>query len=176
MGVLGLFRSMFGRSYLPKVSSAHVAAPYEGAGVTATYTYSSGLVTLPISYVENPAGYAIPSDAVAVIRLHQPITTKTTSYANQRHGLPPETFERQQDVNLANRTVCLSSSRSVDAPTFGAQESHGAAFAASGQTVQVWMDSAHYMTDTLDKPPQNGYDGTDPSLLPSMNDYPRKLI
>lgn len=176
MGVLGLFRSMFGRTYLPRVSSAHVVAPYEGAGVTATYTYSSGIITLPISYVENPTGYAVPTDAVAIVKLHQPMTTKTTSYANQRHGLPPETIERMQDVNLSNRTVCLNSQRTVDAPSFGALESHGAAFSASGQTTQVWMDRAHYMTDTIDQAPQNSYDGTPVSDLPKMNDYPRKLI
>jgi hypothetical protein len=183
MGLIDLFKQLTNRSYLPKVSRQHTIAPYEEAGAGASYSHQSGYIVLPISYVE---GTSLPSSeehtSVAVIRLHRPITTKTVSYTNQRHGLLPEVHEPipGQYLRSQDSAVVMGTSRTVAAPQFGSLESHGAAWSASGSTNFVFTTDEHFANKATEKLVQNSYDGTDTSLIPTVggtvNTYPRREI
>lgn len=177
MGLLDLFRQITGRGYLPRVAAQHVAAPYEKAGASASYSHVSGYITLPVSYTEGNS-YSSDTTSVVAVRVHKPITTKTLSYDNQRHGLLPEVLEPQpgQYLRPQDSSVVVGSSRNVSAPEFGALESHGAAWNASGNTSIVFLDQEPFSVKAGEKVPQNSYDGTDATLVPSLSQYPRRTI
>lgn len=177
MGLLSLFRSITGRTYLPKVSADHVVAPYEASGVQANYSHSSGYMVLPISYTEGNA-YSSSTQSAAIIRLHKPITTKVLSYQNQRHGLPPEVLEPKPNeyVRPSDMSVVISTDRNVASPQFGAQETHGAAFGVSGQTTLVYQTQEPYSVRTLEKTPKASYDATEKEAVPSITSYPLREI
>jgi len=178
MGLLDILKNYTGRKYLPKVAPSHVASPYSASGAKASYSHQSGLIYLPISHIESElASQPSPTSAV-IIRLHKPITTKSVSYASERHGTLPEVYEQEPGKyeNEAKGTATLSVSRSVDSPSFGAFETHGASFGVSGVTSMVFTDDAHYATKDTEKLPQASYDGTACADVPSVKDYPRRLI
>lgn len=177
MGLLSLFKSITGRTYLPKVSPNHVVAPYEASGVQSNYSHSSGYLTLPISYTEGNT-YSASTQSVAIIRLHKPMTVKVINYNNQRHGLLPEVREPLpgQYLRTTDNSVVLSTDRSVSSPEFGAQETHGAAFGVSGQTTIVYKDQESYAVKISEKTPQASYDGTETASIPSITEYILKEI
>jgi hypothetical protein len=132
---------------------------------------------LPISYTEGNA-YSTSTQSIATIRLHKPITTKVLSYQNQRHGLPPEVLEPMpnQYVRPSDMSVVISSDRNVSSPQFGAQETHGAAFGASGQTTLVYQTQEPYAVRATEKTPQSSYDATEAAAVPSITSYPLRAI
>ena len=56
MSILGYLKNLTKRTYFPSVSKQHVAAPYKQSGVDSKYGTISGLLALPVSYVENFLG------------------------------------------------------------------------------------------------------------------------
>ncbi len=178
MGLIDILKAYTGRKYLPKVAPSHVASPYSTSGAKASYSHSSGLIYLPISYIESElASQPDPTSAV-IVRLHKPITMKSISYMNERHGNLPEVYEQKpgEYENHDSGTATLSISRSVDSPSFGAFETHGASFGVSGVTSMVFTDDAHFATKDKEKLPQASYDGTACADIPSVKDYPRRAI
>jgi hypothetical protein len=178
MGLLDILRSYTDRKYLPKVAPSHVAAPYTSSGAKASYSHTSGLIYLPISHIESDLASQPDPTSVVVIKLHKPVTTKNISYSNERHGRLPEVYEPSPDVyeNPDKGTATLGTVRSVDSPAFGAFETHGAAFAASGSTAMVFTTSEHFSAKDKEKIPQASYDGTQCADVPTLKDYPRRVV
>jgi hypothetical protein len=176
MSLLNLLKNLTGRTYLPKVAAQHVAAPYEASGADASYSHTSGLICLPISYTES-ISLSQNDDSVAVIRLHKPATVKVVNYTNQRHGQLPEVYETVPGVYEYTQkgAVVLNSSRTVSSPQFGAFETHGASFGASGQTTMMFTTTEHF-AEKSERIPQASYDATPCADVPEIKDYPRRAL
>lgn len=56
MSFLGYLKNLTSRKYTPKVAKQHVAAMYQISGADASYSHSSGICALPVSYLENYLG------------------------------------------------------------------------------------------------------------------------
>jgi hypothetical protein len=146
-------------------------------------TYSAS--TPPVGSVAGPfASSGECADAnvdtttsISVVRLHRPVTSKRISYVNQRHGLLPEVYETTPGLYEYpdQSAVVMSSDRTMQSPQFGAFESHGAAFAATGETEIIYTKSEHFAEKT-ERIPQAGYDGTPCADVPTVNEYPRRNI
>jgi hypothetical protein len=177
MSLLDLLKNLTGRTYLPKVAAQHVAAPYQASGADASYSHNSGYICLPISYTETLSLSGGDNTSVAVIRLHKPVTAKVVNYTNQRHGQLPEVYETVPGVYEYDQKnmVVLNSSRSVASPQFGAFETHGASFAASGQTTMMFTNDEHFAEKT-ERIPQASYDATPCADVPELKDYPRRAL
>lgn len=178
MGLIDILKNYTGRKYLPKVAPSHVSAPYSSSGAVASYSHTSGLIYLPISHIESELASQPDPTSVVIIKLHKPVTVKTVRYSNERHGRLPEVYEPAPDIyeNPDKSTATLSTSRSVESPSFGAFETHGASFSASGATDMVFTTSEHFSKKDSEKIPQASYDGTDCADVPSVKDYPRRII